>query len=113
MEVAFVKTNPASVNLGKRNILTGDKTFTELLIDEFLSGQIKVVIAPTMRLAVGEANKNQTGTGTGGPATRPRYVNPIGRLRELQEQMKLIQNIFLEEGVFILYMMNGIMKVIK
>ena len=29
------------------------------------------------------------------------------------EAMKQIQNIFLEEEVFILYMMNGIMKVIK
>ena len=77
---AFVKTNPDGE--WGRGTLTGNKTFTELLIDEFLSGQIKVVIAPTMRLAVGEANKNQTATGTGGPATRPRYVNPIGRLRE-------------------------------
>ena len=77
---AFVKTNPDGE--WGRGILTGDKTFTELLIDEFLNGQIKVVIAPTMRLAVGDANKNQTATGTGGPATRPRYVNPIGRLRE-------------------------------
>jgi hypothetical protein len=37
-----------------------------------------------MRLAVGEENKNQTASGTGGPATRPRYVNPIGRLREFR-----------------------------
>ena len=77
---AFVKTNPDGE--WGRGTLTGTNTFTELLIDEFLSGQIKVVIAPTMRLAVGEENKNQTATGTGGPATRPRYVNPIGRLRE-------------------------------
>ena len=79
---AFVKTNPDGE--WGRGTLTGDNTFTELLIDEFLSGQIKVVIAPTMRLAVGEENKNQTATGTSGPATRPRYVNPIGRLREFR-----------------------------
>ena len=79
---AFVKTNPSGE--WGRGTLTGTNTFTELLIDEFLSGQIKVVIAPTMRLAVGEENKNQTATGTSGPATRPRYVNPIGRLREFR-----------------------------
>ena len=79
---AFVKTNPDGE--WGRGTLTGTNTFTELLIDEFLSGQIKVVIAPTMRLAVGEENKNQTATGTSGPATRPRYVNPIGRLREFR-----------------------------
>ena len=79
---AFVKTNPSGE--WGRGTLSGIKTFTELLVDEFLSGQIKVVIAPTMRLAVGDANKNQTATGTSGPATRPRYVNPIGRLREFR-----------------------------
>ena len=78
---AFTKTN---VN-GKwgRGILTGEKTFTQMLIDEFLTGQIKVIISPSMRLVVGEQNKNQTSTASGGgTATRPRYVNPIGRLRE-------------------------------
>ena len=78
---AFTKTN---VN-GKwgRGSLTGEKTFTQMLIDEFLTGQVKVVISPSMRLVVGEQNKNQTATASGGgTATRPRYVNPIGRLRE-------------------------------
>ena len=78
---AFTKTN---VN-GKwgRGTLTGEKTFTQMLIDEFLTGQIQVVISPSMRLVVGEQNKNQTATASGGgTATRPRYVNPIGRLRE-------------------------------
>jgi hypothetical protein len=78
---SFTKTN---VN-GKwgRGILTGEKTFTQMLIDEFLTGQIQVVISPSMRLVVGEQNKNQTATASGGgTATRPRYVNPIGRLRE-------------------------------
>ena len=80
---SFVKTN---VN-GKwgRGILTGEKTFTQMLIDEFLFGQTKIVISPTMRLVVGEQNKNQTGTSSGGgTTTRPRYVNPIGRLREFR-----------------------------
>ena len=77
----FVKTNPDGE--WGRGTLSGTKTFTELLIDEFLSGQVKVVISPTMRLVVSEALKNQTSTASGGgTAERPRYVNPIGRLRE-------------------------------
>ena len=77
----FVKTN-ADGKWG-RGVLTGEKTFTELLINEFLTGQIEVVISPTMRLAVGDQNKNQTASASGGgTAERPRYVNPIGILRE-------------------------------
>ncbi len=72
----YVNTN--SSGLWGVGTLTGTKTFTQLLIDEFLYGQTKIVITPTMRLAVGVANKNQTE----GTATRPRYVNPIGKLRE-------------------------------
>tara|TARA_Y100001938_G_scaffold47789_1_gene66577 strand:- start:12070 stop:16218 length:4149 start_codon:yes stop_codon:yes gene_type:complete len=77
---AYVKTNVT----GKwgRGVLTGEKTFTQILIDEFLTGQIQIVISPSMRLVVGVENKNQTATGSSGAATRPRYVNPIGRLRE-------------------------------
>ena len=61
-----------------RGILTGDKTFTELLIHEFLTGQLEVVISPSMRLVVGDSNKDVTISGV----TRPRFVNPIGILRE-------------------------------
>jgi len=75
----YVNTN--SSGLWGVGTLTGTKTFTQLLIDEFLYGQTKIVITPTMRLAVGVANKNQTE----GTATRPRYVNPIGKLRETRE----------------------------
>jgi len=79
----FVNTNPNG--LWGRGTLSGTKTFTQLLIDEFLSGQTKITISPTMRLGVGVANKNETGSATGGgTTTRPRYVNPIGKLRELR-----------------------------
>ena len=61
-----------------RGILTGTSTFTEMLINEFLSGQTKVVINSSFRLAVGDSNKTQTV----GLVSRPRYVNPIGKLRE-------------------------------
>ena len=74
----FVNTNPNG--LWGRGTLSGTKTFTQLLIDEFLSGQTKITISPTMRLGVGVANKNETVVGV----TRPRYVNPIGKLRELR-----------------------------
>ena len=79
----FVNTNPNG--LWGRGTLSGTQTFTQLLIDEFLSGQTKITISPTMRLGVGVANKNETGSATGGgTTTRPRYVNPIGKLRELR-----------------------------
>lgn len=64
-----------------RGVLTGTKTFTEILIDEFFSGQTKIIISPSMRLAVGVANKNEDQSGT----IRPRYVNPIGKLRETRD----------------------------
>ena len=61
-----------------RGILTGTSTFTEMLINEFLTGQTKAVINSSFRLAVGVSNKTQTV----GLVSRPRYVNPIGKLRE-------------------------------
>ena len=64
-----------------RGILSGNKTFTELLVDEFLTGQTKIVISPSMRLAVGNENKTETI----GLNSRPRYVNPIGKLRETRD----------------------------
>ena len=72
----FVKTDPN----GKwgRGILTGEKTFTEMLLEEFLTGQIQVIISPSMRLTVGEENKNVTINNV----TRPRFINPIGKFRE-------------------------------
>ena len=73
--------NTNQSGLWGRGTLLGTKTFTQLLIDEFLYGQTKIVITPNMRLAVGEANKNQTQ----GAVTRPRYVNPIGKLRETRD----------------------------
>ncbi len=79
----FVKTNPNGQ--WGRGTLSGTQTFTQILIDEFLTGQIKVLISPNMRLVVGEQNKDQTATASGGgTATRPRFVNPIGRLREFR-----------------------------
>ena len=78
----FVQTDPDGE--WGRGVLTGELTFTNMLINEFLTGQVDVVITPTMRLTVGDANKNQTGTGTGGSVTRPRYINPIGKLREFR-----------------------------
>ena len=98
---SFVKTDPD----GKwgRGTLTGTQTFTELLIDEFMTGQVKVAIAPTMRLAVGELNKNQTATGQSGSATRPRYVNPIGRLRESRSQQIDPEYIFRRGSFYTLY----------
>ena len=80
----FVKTDPT----GKwgRGVLTGTLTSTQILINEFISGQTKVIISPTMRLVVGVENKNQTSTASGGgSAERPRFVNPIGRLRESRQ----------------------------
>ena len=73
---SFVPTSPSGE--WARGSLAGNKTFTKLLIDEFFSGQIKVVITPSMRLAVGENNQTETISGV----SRPRYVNPIGILRE-------------------------------
>ena len=64
-----------------RGVLTGNSTFTKMLIDEFLYGQTKIIIAPSMRLAVGVENKNEDQSGT----IRPRYVNPIGILRETRD----------------------------
>jgi hypothetical protein len=98
---AFVKTDPS----GKwgRGTLSGTQTFTELLIDEFITGQVKVAIAPTMRLAVGDLNKNQTATGQSGPATRPRYVNPIGRLRETRSNQTDPEYIFRRGSFYTLY----------
>ena len=77
----FIKTN-SSGEWG-RGVLTGEKTFTDLLINEFLTGQLQVVISPSMRLAVGVANKDIIESVIGGGSiVRPRYVNPIGILRE-------------------------------
>lgn len=70
--------NTAASGLWGRGVLTGTQTFTEILVDEFFSGQTQILISPSMRLAVGDANKNQDQGGT----IRPRYVNPIGKLRE-------------------------------
>ena len=99
---SFQKTNSS----GKwgRGILTGEKTFTQLLIDEFLSGQVKVIISPSMRLVVGQENKNQTATASGGgSATRPRYVNPIGRLREFRSNETDPEYFFRRGSFFPLY----------
>jgi len=97
----FVKTNPAGE--WGRGTLSGTKTFTELLIDEFLTGQVKVVISPTMRLVVSEALKNQTSTASGGgTAERPRYVNPIGRLRETRSNETDPEYIFRRGSFFTL-----------
>jgi hypothetical protein len=73
--------NTTASGLWGRGTLTGSKTFTQLLLDEFLYGQTKIIISPSMRLIVGEQNKNETQ----GLATRPRYVNPIGKLRETRD----------------------------
>jgi hypothetical protein len=75
----YVNTEPSGE--WGRGVLTGTKTFTEILIDEFFSGQTKIIISPSMRLAVGVANKNEDQGGT----IRPRYVNPIGKLRETRD----------------------------
>jgi hypothetical protein len=75
----YVNTEPSGE--WGRGILTGTKTFTAMLIDEFFSGQTKIIISPSMRLAVGVANKNEDQGGT----LRPRYVNPIGKLRETRD----------------------------
>ena len=75
----YVNTEPSGE--WGRGILTGTKTFTKMLIDEFFSGQTKIIISPSMRLAVGVANKNEDQSGT----LRPRYVNPIGKLRETRD----------------------------
>jgi hypothetical protein len=75
----YVNTEPSGE--WGRGILTGTKTFTKILIDEFFSGQTKIIISPSMRLAVGVANKNEDQGGT----LRPRYVNPIGKLRETRD----------------------------
>jgi len=96
----YIKTNPAGE--WGRGTLSGAKTFTELLIDEFLSGQVKVVISPTMRLIVSESLKNQTSTGSSGPATRPRFVNPIGRLRETRSNETDPEYIFRRGSFFTL-----------
>lgn len=75
----YVNTEPSGE--WGRGVLTGTKTFTKILIDEFFSGQTKIIISPSMRLAVGVANKNEDQGGT----IRPRYVNPIGKLRETRD----------------------------
>ena len=75
----YVNTEPSGE--WGRGILTGTKTFTAMLIDEFFSGQTKIIISPSMRLAVGVANKNEDQGGV----IRPRYVNPIGKLRETRD----------------------------
>jgi hypothetical protein len=75
----YVNTEPSGE--WGRGVLTGTKTFTKMLIDEFFSGQTKIIISPSMRLAVGVANKNEDQSGT----IRPRYVNPIGKLRETRD----------------------------
>jgi len=99
--LTFVKTNPDGE--WGRGTLSGTKTFTELLIHEFLSGQVKVVISPTMRLVVSEALKNQTSTASGGgTAERPRYVNPIGRLRETRSNETDPEYIFRRGSFFTL-----------
>jgi hypothetical protein len=72
---AFVKSNVTGTwGLGSTS---GTNSFTEMLLSEYLYGQTKVVESPSMRLVIGEINKNQND----GSGSRPNYVNPIGRLK--------------------------------
>ena len=72
---SFVKSNVVGTwGLGSTS---GTNSFTEMLLSEYLYGQTKVIESPSMRLVIGETNKNQND----GSGSRPNYVNPIGRLK--------------------------------
>tara|TARA_B100001939_G_scaffold49834_1_gene39146 strand:- start:6766 stop:11499 length:4734 start_codon:yes stop_codon:yes gene_type:complete len=72
---SFVKSNVIGTwGLGSTS---GTNSFTEMLLSEYLYGQTKVIESPSMRLVIGETNKNQND----GSGSRPNYVNPIGRLK--------------------------------
>jgi len=72
---SFVKSNVIGTwGLGSTS---GSNSYTEMLLSEYLYGQTKVIESPSMRLVIGETNKNQND----GSGSRPNYINPIGRLR--------------------------------
>ena len=72
---SFVKSNVVGTwGLGSTS---GNNSFTEMLLSEYLFGQTKVIESPSMRLVIGETNKNQND----GSGSRPNYINPIGRLK--------------------------------
>ena len=72
---SFVKSNVIGTwGLGSTS---GTNSYTEMLLSEYLYGQTKVIESPSMRLVIGETNKNQND----GSGSRPNYINPIGRLR--------------------------------
>ena len=72
---SFVKSNVIGTwGLGSTS---GTNSFTEMLLSEYLYGQTKVIESPSMRLVIGETNKNQND----GSGSRPNYINPIGRLK--------------------------------
>ena len=72
---SFVKSNVVGTwGLGSTS---GTNSFTEMLLSEYLYGQTKVIESPSMRLVIGETNKNQND----GSGSRPNYINPIGRLK--------------------------------
>jgi len=72
---SFVKSNVIGTwGLGSTS---GSNSFTEMLLSEYLYGQTKVIESPSMRLVIGETNKNQND----GSGSRPNYINPIGRLK--------------------------------
>ena len=84
----------AAGNWGK-GILTGTDSFTQILLDEYLKGQVKVIESPSMRLVTSELNRESSD----GSGLRPNYVNPIGRLRENKVNLTDVQYIF-KRGAF-------------
>lgn len=84
----------AAGNWGK-GILTGTDSFTQILLDEYLKGQVKVIESPSMRLVTSALNRESSD----GSGLRPNYVNPIGRLRENKVNLTDVQYIF-KRGAF-------------
>ena len=89
----FVKSS-SSGNWGN-GILTGSLAFTQILLDEYLYGQTKVIESPSMRLVTSVLNRDSSD----GSGLRPNYVNPIGRLKESRTNLSDVQYVF-KRGAF-------------
>ncbi len=59
--------------------LSGDKTFTELLLDEYMKGQASNLLVANMRLVTPENGKYKT---DGTAQNQPQMINPVGRIIE-------------------------------
>lgn len=74
---------------------SGTDSFTELLIDEFLDGQITNAFIINARIVVGATGKTQELSGV----YYPKYINPIGRILE-NPTIEASRNFIFRRGKF-------------